>query len=73
MRCEMACAATHMTWEATSCPPASCALAARGAAKRRHGALATLMRLLAMRALPPGKQRTARACPCQRPSDEWYY
>ena len=64
MRCEMACAATHFTWEAPSCPPASCALAAArrqpsdgaeaGVDKgnvRSHGVLATLLRILDNRRL----------------------
>ena len=72
MRCEMACAATHMTWEARSCPPASCALAAQGEIAPRTGVLATLLTILSNRRLPLRRRRLPRACPCERSSDEWH-
>ena len=73
MRCEMACAATHTSWEAPSCPPASCALAARGQSLTRHGALATLLTILGNRRLPPERRRAPRPCPCDRGSDKWHF
>lgn len=74
MHCEMACAATHMSWEAPSCPPASCALAAQGKARReRTGALATLLTVLGNRRRPPAERLTPRACPCDKNSSEWHF
>ena len=79
MRCEMACAATHMSW-GVGVPPASCALAARDGGEAqgnqpRHGVLATLLAILDSRARvargePP---ITARPCPCRSSSDAWHY
>ena len=75
MRCEMACAAVHMTWEATPArnPPASCAGAAVGESGRKTGVLATLMALLGNRNLPAARRRVARPCPCEGSSDDWHF
>ena len=71
MRCEMACAATHMTYEAKSTPPASCAAAAMGEARLKHGVVATLMVLLGNRLVKrPSKRVEARRCLCERASEE---
>jgi hypothetical protein len=71
MRCEMACAATHMSW-GVGVPPASCAAAAREPARqRRVGVVATLMVILGNRLLPPERRRRAGRCPCTNSSSEW--
>ena len=74
MRCEMACAATHMSWEAPSCPPASCAEAVRADVRtRRTGVLATLLTILDNRRRPPHERRVANVCPCEEESTRWHY
>ena len=75
MKCEMACAAVHMTWEASPAlnPPASCAGAAQGASRRKTGVVATLMTLLDNRRRPPEHRVVPRPCPCERVSDEWHF
>ena len=71
MRCEMACAATHMTWGAGE-PSASCALAAHD--PKRTGVVATLVAILGNRARPPSQQHTPRpACPCSNASRDWHF
>ena len=69
MRCEMACAAAHMSWSGPGAPPASCA----GGAPARTGAVATLVTLLANRRLPPAKRaRPVPACPCHAAPCDWH-
>ena len=70
MRCEMACAATHMSW-GEGVPPASCA----AAAQRTHevGVLTTLLLILANRRLPLAQQTRPRPCPCEESPVEWRY
>ena len=67
MRCEMACAATHMSWGAPA--PASCA----GPAAHVAGVVPTLLTLLLNRRVPPARQLRARRCPCDAPPDSWHY
>ncbi len=72
MRCEMACAATHMSW-GEEVPPASCAAAAQRA--REVGVVPTLLRILANRRLPVAsrRRRPTRRCPCESAPSEWHY
>ena len=67
MRCEMACAATHMSWGAPA--PASCA----GPPAHVAGVVPTLLTLLLNRRVPPARQLRARRCPCDAPPDSWHY
>ena len=70
MRCEMACAATHMSW-GEDVPPASCAAAAQH--PREAGVLPTLLLLLANRRLPMAQRMRPRRCPCESETSEWRY
>lgn len=73
MRCELACAATHMSWgSASRTPPASCAAATSGSLGASTGVGATLMLLLGTRLLDRGKVQP-RPCPCHREPSEWFF
>lgn len=71
MRCEMACAAAHMSWNGAGAPPASCA----GGSPARTGAVATLVALLHNRRLHPAHGRRVEpvaACPCHAAPCDWH-
>lgn len=70
MRCEMACAATHMSW-GEEVPPASCAPAAQRA--HQTGVVPTMMRILANRRLPDEERVEPRRCLCESAPSEWHY
>lgn len=70
MRCEMACAATHMTYGG-AVPSASCAFAT--VTPERTGVVATLVTILANRRTPANEQMHPRPCPCTNESVDWHY
>ena len=71
MRCEMACAATHMSWGAPV-PPASCAAAVQVHGDE-HGVVPTLLKLLDNRRQASAQRQAPRPCPCQSHPSEWHF
>lgn len=67
MRCEMACAATHMSWGPPA--PASCA----GPPAHVAGVVPTLLTVLLNRRAPLAARVAPRPCPCDGPPETWHY